>query len=149
MISVAFRLASRTCGSFPFHLVPFRQSPHLRIARSSVQDGVCVDEWFISSRINTSPRLVPSRKVHTANVEAMYVGRQYPTNEEDAIDQAICAELVEKSHGKRWEEDVKQSDADSITECAKHYYCSLVLMVVWYGLRTGLRVRTKAFTESR
>jgi hypothetical protein len=60
----------------------------------------------------------------------MYVGRQYPTDKEDAIDQAICAEVVEKSHGKRREEYVKQSDADSVAECAKHYYCSLVLMVV-------------------
>lgn len=56
--------------------------------------------------------------------------RQYPADKENAIDQAICAEVVEKSYGKRREEDVQDGYADSVAECTKHHCCFLVVMVV-------------------
>lgn len=64
---------------------------------------------------------MPSREEDATNVKAVNVGRQHTADEENAIDEAICAEVVEKSHGKRWEEDVEESYADAVAECAKHY----------------------------
>lgn len=73
---------------------------------------------------------MPSREEHAADVEAMDVGRQYSADKENAVDQAIGAEVVEKSHSKGRTENVEKCYADAIAECAKHRCCSLVLMVV-------------------
>jgi len=68
-ISLSLISAPRTLCSSALRSVSLRQPSHLRVAYTSVQDSVRVDERFASARVYPSPHLVSTREVHAAYVE--------------------------------------------------------------------------------
>lgn len=131
---ISSRVSPRTFRSSAFRAVSLHQPPHLRVACTSVQDGVRVDERFVSARVNPSSHLVSTREVHAAYVKPVDMRRQYATDEQNAVDKAVGAEIIEKSHSQRWKEYVEYGYADSIAQCSQHCCCfSILTIVVWTG----------------